>query len=661
MSCFTLKKSAMSLLCVLGLLVPLSAKATDAAANSYFDLSPEQLLNIQVTSVSKKSQNVSDAPAAVYVITNEDILRAGVQTLPEALRMAPGVQVARADSNTWAISIRGFNGVLANKLLVMIDGRTVYNPLFAGTYWELQDLLLEDVDRIEVVRGPGGSLWGANAVNGVINIITKTAHETQGTLLTGAYGIEQPGAVQTRYGGKFGDGNSYRVSAKYFNHDDFSSPAGGSANDDWEGYRTGFRIDTNNKFTFQGAAYRVLTEQNVAVPQLAPPYAFTTAEVMDSRGAHLLAKWDDEQDNGAQTTYQTYLDYSRRDQVLLDDERLIADVDIQHNFAKNGAHEIIMGGGYRLTYDDLENTPTVNFESENRIYNLLQYFVQDKITLKPDEWFLTLGSRFELNDFTGFEVQPNARLQWHPDQSQMFWTSVSRAVRTPSRVEDDLNQTLSVSPPGVFGPGATAVVIQPNPSLESEDLIAYEAGWRKQFTPDFSFDAAVFYNDYNDYVDFGFLPTSPGTFPVSYINAGDAEAYGLELAADWNVSKDLKLSAAYSFLDIEVAIENEGGFNLDTEEEQSPHHQANLRASWNVNERLSVDPSLYYVDELPGYDVDDYVRFDINVGWKINENMRFNVIGQNLLDSEHREFGNATDLNASEIERAVFGKLTVEF
>lgn len=629
--------------------------------DDYFQLSPEQLLNIQVTSASRKKENVSDVASAVYVITDEDIRRSGVQTIPEALRMAPGVQVARSDSNSWAISIRGFNSVLANKLLVMIDGRTVYNPLFAGTYWEIQDLVLEDVDRIEVVRGPGGALWGANAVNGVINIITKSAQQTQGTLLTAAYGTEERGTMQGRYGGMFGDENAYRISAKYYNRDDFDSPSGGSANDDWEGYRTSFRMDTSDNMMFQGSVYRVLNQQNVSVPSLTPPYAFTTAEVMDSRGAHLLGKIEREKSNGGMVSVQTYLDYTEREQVLLDDERIIADIEVQYNLPKTDRHEWIMGGGYRMTYDNLKNTSSVVFDPRSRTDNLLQYFLQDKITLKPDEWYLTLGSRFELNDYTGFEVQPNARLQWHPDQNQMLWTSVSRAVRTPSRLEDDLTQTLSVSPPGGFGPGATAITLLPNSEIEAENLVAYEIGYRTQITSDVSLDATAFYNKYSDYIDFGFLTPTAGVFPVQYINAGEAESFGFELAGDWNVSDSLKLSATYSYLDLEVSIENEGGFNLDAEERQSPSHQATLRASWNVNERLSVDPSLYFTDDLPDYDVDEYVRLDLNVGWKINENIHFNVIGQNLLDSDHREFGNATSLNAAEIDRSVFGKVTWEF
>ena len=310
----------------------------------YFDLPLEQLLNAEIVSVSRKEEKVSDAAAAIFVIDQEDIQRSGVTTVPGALRMVPGVQVARADSNSWAISIRGFNGVLANKLLVMVDGRTVYNPLFGGTYWELQDLMLDDIERIEVIRGPGGSQWGANAVNGVISIITKTASQTQGNLASVMYGNQEDGTVEARHGGAFGPDNHYRVYAKYFDRDSFRRPNGDDADDDWQGGRSGFRADWGDDFTLQGDIYRVLTDQLTNTPLTVAPFSIIEKEAMASQGANLLGRWKKDMDDGALWSVQSYIDYTERDQILLKDKRGIFDLESQYNFAPVGRHEVIMGG-----------------------------------------------------------------------------------------------------------------------------------------------------------------------------------------------------------------------------------------------------------------------------------------------------------------------------
>ena len=621
----------------------------------YFSLPPDQLLAAEVISVSKQPERIADTAAAVFVITQSDIARSGVTTLPDALRMAPGVQVARADNNSWAISIRGFNGALTNKLLVMIDGRSVYNPLFAGTYWELQDYLLEDIERIEVVRGPGGAMWGANAVNGVINIITKRAESTQGNLVSGLYGTEE-GAVNLRHGGSFGDDNHYRVYAKYFDMEPSRKIGGGNASDASDGGRGGFRADWGDVLTVQGDLYRIYGDQLNSTPNFVAPFTpIVSKETMESEGANILGRWKKDMDNGDLLTVQTYLDYTNREQILLKDERSIFDFDAQYNFADAGRHKITTGAGYRYTQDNLGNSPNVEFFPSSRSDNLFSFFAQDKIALSENEWYLTLGSKFEHNDYTGFEFQPNARLQYHPDSTQMFWGAVSKAVRTPSRLEHDLNNTTTIFTTG------TAVVLMANRDFESEELIAYEAGYRKQVSDDFSFDIAAFYNDYDNMATVGFLPTSPGLFPIEAVNGMTAETYGFEIASTWNVTDDVQLSASYSFLDMFLHVEENGGFDLETAERLSPHHQANMNASWKISQDVSLDGFAYYVDELSQSNVDDYVRFDVNLGWQITDNMKFNLVGQNLMDDSHREFSSPTSLNATEVQRGVFGKLTCKF
>ncbi|MCK6417732.1 MAG: TonB-dependent receptor [Alphaproteobacteria bacterium] len=633
------------------------AQDSESKNYDYFEMPLEQLLSTKVLSVSKQYQNVSDSPAAVYIITQDDILRSGVRSIADALRMAPGVQVAQSDTNSWAISIRGFNSITANKLLVMIDGRTVYNPLFAGTYWEIQDLFLEDIDRIEVVRGPGGALWSANAVNGIIHVITKHSSETQKDLVTGLYGNEEEGTLSGRYGNRFQGDNFYRAYAKHTRRDSSRSPAGGQAYDEYRDSRSGFRIDWDRNITLQGDIYHNDSDQINSTPISVSPFALIEEETIESKGANLLSRWEMDQTDGSSFSIQSYLDYTRRDQLLLKDERVIMDVESQYNLVPMGRHSLIFGGGYRMSYDDLGNSNVISFHPASRRDDLFSAFLHDEITLVPETWFLTLSSKAEHNDYTGFEFQPSARLQWHPDIDQTLWLAVTRAVRTPSRLERDLDLTtnyLGTTPP-------TEVILSANKSFDTEKMIAYEAGYRRQITPDLAVDLAVFYTDYNDLATVGFLPSSTGTLAIQAINGMTAETYGAEIVSSWNINSQFKVTGSYSFLDLSAHVEHSNGFDLETAEGLSPHHQASLRASWNIRRDLTLDGSIYYVDQLHENDVDDYTRLDLNLGWQIEEGLRFNVTGQNLMDQSHREFSSPTSINASEIERSVFGKITWEF
>lgn len=637
------------------------------AASDYFDLAPEQLLQAEIISVSKKSERVLDAPAAVFVITGDDILRAGATTIPDALRLAPGVQVAQSDSNSWAISIRGFNGALANKLLVLIDGRTVYNPLYSGIYWEAQDVVLEDVDRIEVVRGPGGTLWGANAVNGVINIITKRAKDTQGGLVSGAYGNHERGLYNMRYGGSFGESgedNYYRVYAKRFNRGPFpSSRYNGDNYDGSEGERTGFRADWSDKFTLQGEAYQTRSDQRDSIPVFGVPNTRQELASVTYQGAHILGRWADDMRDG-KLTLQSYLDYSgRNESLILKDRRVTFDVEAQYNFNPIDIHDISIGGNYRYIEDDEGNTSTITFTPASRQDNLFSVFAQDKITLSPNRWYLTLGSKFEHNDYSGFEIQPNARLQYHPTQSQMLWGAVSRAVRTPSRLEHDARFRL------LTGAGPSAFELVPNRNFDSEKMVAYEIGYREQIRPDLSLDVTGFYNDYDDLLTLLQLPNvavnngidPPYTqIPLVANNGMTAEVYGLEIASKWNVNPDWSLSGSYSYLDMFLHAGTTLGAP-ESAEGLAPQNQINLMSSWKLTSDLSVDATIYYVDELSANNVGSYIRTDLNLGWRIADGVRFNLIGQNLFDDAHREFGSATGLNAAEAERSIYGKLTWQF
>lgn len=648
------------------------AVSGSASAADYFDLGAEELLSAEVVSASKTSGTVWNSAAAVYVISNEDIHRSGARNIPDALRMVPGVQVAQADANSWAISIRGFNGTLANKLLVMVDGRTIYNPLFAGTYWELQDMVLGDIERIEVVRGPGGTLWGANAVNGVINIITKKAADTQGNRVSVSAGNYDRGTASARHGGRFDDGY-YRVYAKRMSLGSFETPSGDDAYDDADGYRVGFRTDWNTGLTLQGDAYSVDDKQISSLPILVAPYADIEKESMRSRGASLHARGKRDLNNGGALSFQSYIDYRQREQLILEDKRLIFDSEVQYDFPSYGRHQAIIGAGYRVTTDWLGNSPYVIFSPSDRVQDIFKFFAQDKYELVPEKWYFTLGTKIEHNDYTGIEVQPNARLQWFPSRSQTVWAAVSRAVRTPSRLERDVDINSTVFPPGVFLNPAfpTLLQLQASADLESEDLIAYEVGYRQQVTPDFSIDTTAFLNDYRNLVSFGFPPPSLvnngvdpiyNLFPAQVNNAMTGEVYGLEIAASWKVRDNWTLSGSYTLMDMYLHTPSNGAItDLESAEGQAPHQQANIRSSWNINHDWSLDTAVYYTGKMTRPSVDSYVRVDANVGYRINDNTQFNLIGQNLIDSGHREFNGAGAYNAVEIPTVVIGKVTWNF
>jgi len=634
-----------------------------------FALSPEQLFDATVMSVSKTSEDLRDAPAAVYVLTSEDIARSGATSIPEVLRLVPGVQVARTNASGWAISVRGFNNALANKLLVLIDGREVYDPLFSGVYWDIQDTPLEDIERIEVIRGPGASLWGANAVNGVINIITKSAADTQGSLVSVTSGDSDHAIVTARYGGSMGDDAHWRVYGKYLARASTDTLAGTDANDAWSEWRGGFRMDWDpnsqgDTFSLLGEVYGGNGGDLRSVPQLAPPYAVTTNESVSSSGANLHGKWSRELGDDSRFTLESYVDLTRRTQFTLKDERSTVDVEGQYELPDWGWQKVIVGGLYRYTVDALTASPIITFTKGTRADELVSGFVQDKITLEADRWIVTLGSKFEHNDYSGFEVQPTARLQWLDGKEQMAWASISRAVRTPSQLEQDLDITSGVIPPGVF-PLPIVVELRPSPNFDSEELIAYEIGYRRQLGSDVQLDISGFYNDYDKLSTLTLMAPeivlSPFhvVLPIGTTNLTKAKTYGFEAVANWRANEHLNFTATYSYLHMNLdgppsnmAIASEAG------EGQSPRNQFDLRSQWDINDKLSLDTTVYYVDALPAFPVSAYWRLDARAAWRLTDELQFELVGQNILDDSHREFGSPTDVSATVVSRSFFGRLT---
>jgi iron complex outermembrane receptor protein len=629
------------------------------AITDYFDMTLEQLLQIEVLSVSKKPEAVASAPAAVYVVTTDQIQRSGVTNIPDALRLVPGVQVARLDSNSWAISIRGFNSPLSNKLLVLVDGRSIYNPVFGGTLWEAHNLMLEDVERIEVIRGPGGSLWGANAVNGVINIITKNSRDTQGNLASVIYGNEEKGTINARHGGRIGEDGTYRVYAKGFRQDESRKPGGGDTYDNWDGFRSGFRADWGDAFMLQGDAYRTNAEQLRTDYSLFPPYAAVKQQDIRYQGAHLLGRWSDKRPNDAQLALQAYINWTQRDEPFnFNDERITYDVDAQYNFAPRGIHELIIGGGLRLLNDNKQGSHNVEFNPRKRRDELYSFFIQDKITLQPDAWFLTLGSKFEYNDFSGYEPQPNIRLQWNATSKQTFWSAISRAVRTPTAIEEDVTSTLGAAPNAL-------VALEPNDHFHSEELVAYELGYRHQISPRLSLDIAAFYNDYQNLTTTSILAprlVMNGIdplhilIPVQFTNEMKGTTSGVEIASNWSLNDSLNFMMNYSYLHLELEHQDPAQKGA---EQLYPRHQAGIAIFYNLGNQWTLDTTATYVDEL--VTTPAYIRWNLILGKQLGNNLRVNLIGKNLGDSHHPEFGSMADINAAEIERSIFAKVTWSF
>jgi iron complex outermembrane recepter protein len=621
-------------------------------------LTLEELMNLEIISVSKQEQRWGDTPAAIFVITQEDIRRSGVTSIPEALRLAPGVVVNRANSNQWVVGIRGLGSVLARSVLVLVDGRSVYSPLFGGVNWDVQDTLLEDIDRIEVIRGPGGTIWGANAVNGVINIITKSARDTQGLLLTAGTGSEEKGFGSFRYGGTIGQAFNYRVYGKGFRRDaQYTRHV--SDFDDWQMGQAGFRTDwaslEKNSFTIQGDIYEGYAGQRTAVTQFTPPFSNPIERNADLSGMNLLGRWKHSLSSTANASVQVYYDQTFRREALFEERRHTADLDFQHHFQWSEMQALAWGLGYRYTTGDTDSVPSVLISPKSRADNLFTAFVQDEFMLVKNLLRLTVGSKFEHNDYTGFEFQPSVRVLWTPADRHSLWGSISRAVRTPARLEDDLELTTAASP--VLPVFVRAVG---NDNFGAEDVTAYELGYRMQPTDSLFVDLAGFYNRYDHL--FSLEPSapfveSPGLliFPFVVDNNLKANVYGVELVLDWRWQEWWRLRATYSYQRIDTSTRTGSGDNVTgpVTEGSSPHNQFSLLSFIDLPANLKLDGVFRYVDNIPVQNVPRYFNLDLRLGWSPMRHLELSLVGQNLLQGHHAEWSGGT-----KIQRGVYAKTT---
>jgi iron complex outermembrane receptor protein len=638
------------------------------------ELTLDQLVNLTVTSVTRTETKLNDAPAAISVITQEDIERSGATSIPEALRMAPGMDVAQINASEWAVGARGFNSQYSDKLLVLEDGRSVYTPSFAGVVWGVQDLMLEDLDRIEVIRGPGASLWGANAVNGVVNIISKSAKDTQGLLVTTSAGTEMQPSTAIRYGDAIATNLFYRVYVKYDNADGFVN-ANTEGQDDWNMLRGGWRMDweatDGDLVTFQGDAYsgdfgQYAEEPVIPVPA-APPYNSSVNLTSRMNGVDVLGRWTHDFSEDSKLTLQAYYDHAVDWDVGVEGILDTYDVDLQHQFQLGERQNIVWGAGYRFYPQENPPSPVSSFSSVYNPRQLGSAFVQDDVTLVPDRLHFIAGSKFEHNDYTGFEMEPSARLLWTPSDKQTVWGSVSRAVRTPSTYETGINFDVTNVPPSAATFGLPALIkLTGNPNLQSERLMAYELGYRVEPLPDLAFDAAGFYNHYDNLANFALgTPTPvipPGSFfpqyvlvPETLLNTTHAESWGTELSGQWRVTDYWRLIASYSWLHMSLHP------NTSSEQGDGPGNQAQIRSYLDLPHNIEVNGALYYMDDLPDIGITSYIKADLGVTWRPWKSLQIGVYGQNLLDNGHVEYFSNRGYNQAGIPRIIYGKVTCTF
>ncbi|MBN1764551.1 MAG: TonB-dependent receptor [Sedimentisphaerales bacterium] len=622
---------------------------------SMFALPLEQVMDIEVISASRtQGQDVFSSPAAIYVITQEDIRRSGHRSLAELLRMVPGLYVARSDGNKWNVSSRGITERFYRMMLVQIDGRTAYSPMFAGVTWESFDVMLEDIERIEIIRGPGATLWGANAVNGIVNIITKNARNTQGGLLSGGAGTEERGFGAIRYGGKLDQNTFYRVYGKYSEQDKTATYGVAPWTDDRGIGQTGFRIDRkmedDQTFTLQGDFY----DARISDLSLSADVAGgdNPIEIYDStnRGWNISGHWKKQLSDTSGVQFQIYYDRTQKHVPLSvsywQENNGILDYDFQHDFCLVDGHKFVWGVGYRRHDMKTHNVEKLTYLPDNTTLHTYSGFIQDTIEVLPD-LNVILGTKLELNDHTGFEYQPNARIIWTPNENHAVWSSISRAVRVPSLANYNGNFILTVLDTNM------PYRIINNTRMQSEKILAYELGYRIRPADAFSLDIATFYHEYED------LESASQVDPVTlqWDNDQHGHAHGVEVAANWQLSTSWKLLTGYTWLKMDLS----GGD--ESVEDNTPEHQFQVRSYLDITANLELNSALYFYDNVPAGGISDYTRLDVGLTWRPTNRLELSLWGQNLLDSQHPEY--TPDIffagGGGEIQKGLYGAVKLLF
>ncbi len=673
------------------LLASQQSPASDTVGETHkeiLDLGLEDLLAIEVTSVSKKIQPLSSSPAAIYVITERDIQQSGVTSIPEALRMVPGLHVARIDSNKWAITSRGFNGQLSNKLLVLVDGRAVYSPLFSKVNWEAQDTLLEDIERIEVIRGPGATLWGTNAVNGVINVVTKHSADTVGGLAVAGAGNHEQHLAGLRYGGAIGTNTHVRAYMKDNQREAFDQREGGSANDAWTIQRGGFRIDSelgSDSFTLQGDVYRGTINQTLTLPTLtAPFYNETFIDHADVSGWNVLTLWKRAVSASSEFELKTYYDHTYRDEAYTEERRNTVDIDFQHRIVLNEKNDFLWGLGYNNTRNRLSPSFVLRNLPDKDTIDTFTGFLQNEMML-TDKVTLTLGSKLELLEHSGLQIQPNLRVMWSIDEQHKLWASLSQAIRNPSAGEHDGTLIVSVMPPhnpdaNHFPPSAL-VVNAASKNHEPEEVTAMEIGYRMIPSKIFSLDLSAFYNDYTKLrgyhageSELAEAPSEAILHSHAYQNQHSGTTRGYEASAVWLPREWWRMDLSYSYLEFAVDISaNEANELFGS----PPRHQLSLRSTTKLSKTVALNVWGRYVDDVksayvggPAHGersshdsskIDAYTTLDANIVWHPTRSIEVSLVGQNLIDNRHTEFVAEVFVPETEIKRSLYVKVQLTF
>jgi iron complex outermembrane recepter protein len=634
----------------------------------------EDLMTIQVTSVSKTEQKLSQTASAIFVITQDDIRHSGATNIPNLLRVVPGVDVAQINANTWAVSARGFNGRFSNELLVLVDGRTVYTPSFGGVFWDVLDLPLDDIERIEVIRGPGGSVWGANAVNGVINIITKKASETHGALLVTSGGNVDQGFGTIQYGGKAGKNTDYRVYTKYRNEDHFPDSTGQDGGDGWHILQVGFRSDSvissKDTLMFQGNLYSGREgTPTVALPSVTSPATLPIELLVNLSGGFFQGVWNHtfspHSDTSLQVSYDTY---ERNDNLR--EEHSTVDLDFQHHFSGWARQNVVWGFAVRDAISSSNGNLVISLTPANLNTRLFSSFFQDEITLLPNRLFLTVGTKIEHNYYTGLNAMPSARLAWTPSHRQTLWAAISEVDRTPSELDASIRAGIG----GFPGQGGIPVLVSliGNPHVGNEELIAYEFGYRTMPLKQVSVDFTAYYNDYRHQETIEpstpFLENTPPpphlVSPLTYENLMHGETHGMEIAVNWQVTHRWSLSPGYAFEQIHehLAPTSRDTTSVMAGEGSSPVHSAQLRSHFLLARGLTWDASAYFVDRLADPLVPSYTQIDTGLSWQLAESISLSFVGQNLVRDHHEEFVDSTgSARTTLIKRGAYAKLSWQF
>jgi iron complex outermembrane receptor protein len=673
-SCHRVNHRALLLAGIVLLLIP----GPRSVAGQILDLtqkSLEDLMNVEVTSVSRKEQKTSQAAAAVFVISREDIAHSGALNIPDLLRMVPGLEVAQIDAGNWAISARGFNGQFSDKLLVLVDGRTVYTSIFAGVFWDSQNVPLGSIDRIEVIRGPGAAVWGSNAVNGVINIITLGAGDTQGGSITASAGNGSIGPETISYGGTVRNLGAYRVYAEGFEVHSLPTLAGLDGQDDWRlvhgGFRTDTTLSTKDSLTTEGEIYRGNAGELAYIPlSLQPPENATVALRDLYSGWNLLTRWNRTFSPGSEASLQVYFDRTTRGDTTYSIGLNTLDIDFQHHIVWGARQDIVWGLGYRDSADDINPTFRISANPQTRRTQLFNSFAQDEIVIRPDRIHLSLGARVEHNDYTGMDFEPTGRLMWTPDSRNSIWAAVSHADRTPDRSGTEIRLNFEA----LAGPDNVPILVSlfGDPNEKSEELTAFESGYRTALTSRFSLDSTGFYNRYRDLVSVEPQPMQIEMIPApvhllisSEVGNGlYGEASGIEIFAKWKVTRLWTLDPGYALFSLHLhqIAESHDPESIPGTEGGSPDHQAQLRSSLDLRWKLQWNASAYFVNRLPAQSIPSYTRLDTGLIWRAGERVSLSVVGQNLLKNLHPEFsGTDSTMQSGLMRRSAYGKLTWSF